>query len=70
MELSPDIEHFASAYRSSKRVINLARQRGRSERDKLDRRRSINSELQRSTAVVYHRWSSSCVYSTIQSRGL
>ena len=37
----PDVEHFATAYRSSKRVISLARQRWRrSERDKLDRRRS------------------------------
>ena len=34
-----DLENFATAYRSSKRVINLARER-RSERDKLDRRRS------------------------------
>jgi len=36
-----DLENFATAYRSSKRAVNLARQRRRrSERDKLDRRRS------------------------------
>jgi len=32
--------NFASAYRSSKRVIDLLEKGGRSERDKLDRRRS------------------------------
>ena len=35
-----DVEDFATACRSSKRVINLAREGGRSERDKLRRRRS------------------------------
>ena len=38
---TPDLENFATAQRSSKRVINLARERWRRpERDKLDRRRS------------------------------
>jgi len=37
---SSDLENVASAYRLSKRVIDLARRSGRSERDKLDRRRS------------------------------
>jgi len=33
-----DLENFATACRSSKRVINLAEKGGRPERDKLDRR--------------------------------
>ena len=38
---TPDLETVATAYRSSKRVINLARDRlRRSDRDKLDSRRS------------------------------
>ena len=37
---SSDLENVASAYRLSKRVIDLARRSGRSERDKLDRHRS------------------------------
>ena len=36
----PDSGLFASVYRSSKRVIDLARHGGHSEREKLDRRRS------------------------------
>jgi len=36
---TPDLENFASAYRSSKRVIDVARQGGRYELDELDRRR-------------------------------
>ena len=39
--LTPDFTNFVMAYRSSKRAIILARERGgRSQRDKLDRRRS------------------------------
>jgi len=49
---TPDLENFASAHRSSKRVINLARQGGSSERDKLDRRRSTQLTIPPS-AVVY-----------------
>jgi len=37
---SPDLENFVPTYRSWKRVVDLARHGGRSERDKLDRRRS------------------------------
>jgi len=37
---TPELENFASVYRSSKRAIDFSRQGGRSERDKLDRRRS------------------------------
>ena len=55
---TPDLDNFASAYRSSKSLIDLARQGRRSERDQLDHRRSTKSDntsgLRRSTAVVYH----------------
>jgi len=55
---TPDLDNFASAYRSSKSLIDLARQGRRSERDQLDHRRSTKfdntSGLRRSTAVVYH----------------
>ena len=62
---TPDFDNFASAYRSSKRVHNLARERrGRSERDKLTMPPSSDARL-----LVYRGWSSSSVYSTIQSRG-
>jgi len=42
---TPGFEKFASAYPSLKRVIDLARQGGRSERDKLDRHRSAELTL-------------------------
>ena len=38
-----ELENFATAYRSSKRVINLTQKGGRPERDKLGRRRSTKS---------------------------
>jgi len=53
-----DLENFATAYRSSKqRVINLARQGGRPERDKLVRRRSAKLTVPSSSdarPLVYH----------------
>jgi len=66
----PDLENFATAYRSSKRVINLARQR----RTLVVTRRSaakvaLPLELRRSTAVVYHSDRIHSVYTTIPSRG-
>ena len=66
----PDLENFATAYRSSKRVINLARQR----RTLVVTRRSaakvaLPLELRRSTAVVYHSDRLHSVYTTIPSRG-
>ena len=42
---TPDLENFALAYLSSKHVINLAEKGGRSESDKLDRRRSTELTL-------------------------
>ena len=55
---TPDLpENSASACRSSKRVINLARQGGRSERDKLDCRRSTKLTIPPSSdsrPVFYH----------------
>jgi len=47
-----DLGKIATAYRSSKRVINLARERWRcSERDKLDRRRSTKFTIPPSSDV-------------------
>jgi len=40
-----DLQNFVTAYRSSKRVINLAEKGRRSERDKLGRRRSTSKKL-------------------------
>jgi len=40
---TPDLENFATAYRSSKRVIKLSRQRWMLRADKVGRRRSTNS---------------------------
>jgi len=54
---TPDLQNFASAYRSSKRVIDLAWQGGCSERDKLDRRRSAKLTVPPSSdarPLVYH----------------
>ena len=54
---TPDLENFASTCRSSKRVIDLARQGGRSERDKLGRRRSTTLTISPSSdsrPLVYH----------------
>jgi len=52
-----DLENFATAYRSPKRVIDLAQEGGRSEREKLDRRRQtkliIPRSSRRTTTVVY-----------------
>jgi len=51
---TPDLENFASVYRSSKRVINLVRSH---ERDKLDRRRSTELTIPPSSdarPLVYH----------------
>ena len=47
-----DLKNFATTSRSTTRVINLARQRWRSERDKLDRRRSTVTRDGR--LLVYH----------------
>jgi len=38
-----ELENFATAYRSSKRVVDFAQQAGRRERAKLDRRRSVDN---------------------------
>ena len=69
---TPDVENFASVYRSSKCVIDLARQGGRSERDKLDRRRSTKLTIHLSSdarPLVYY--SNHQAVSTVQSlRGL
>ena len=49
--------NFASVYRSSKRVIALARQDGRPERDKLDRRQSTKLTIPPSSdarLLAYH----------------
>jgi len=49
--------NFASVYRSSKRVIVLARQDGRPERDKLDRRQSTKLTIPPSSdarLLAYH----------------
>ena len=60
MELCPQLRTykiFSSAYRSWKRVIDFARQGGRSERDKLDRRRSTELTIPPSSDArpqVYH----------------
>jgi len=51
------LRNFASVYRSSKSVIVLARHGGRSERDKLDRRRSTKLTMPPSSdarPLVYH----------------
>ena len=67
-----DLENFASAYWSSKRFIDFARQRWtlRAWWTGPSSVKSDNSsELRRSTAVVIHRWSLSSVCSTIPSRG-
>jgi len=47
LSLTPDLNSFATARRSSKRVINKG---GRSEHDKLDRRRSAELTIPPSTA--------------------
>jgi len=55
---TPDLYNFASAYRSSKRVINLARQGGRSKHNKLDRRWSAKLTMPPSSdarPLVFHR---------------
>jgi len=46
-----DLENFATAYRSPKRVIDLAQEGGRSEREKLDRRRQTKLIIPRSSDV-------------------
>ena len=53
---TPDLDSAASAYRSSKRVIELARQSGHSERDKLGRRRWTKLTIPRSICTAqFHR---------------
>jgi len=54
---TPNLENSASTYQSSKRVINLAREGGRSERDRLDRRRSAKLTIPPSSdarPLFYH----------------
>jgi len=54
---TPDLEKIASTSRSSKRVVHLARQGGRAERDNLDRRRSTELTVPPSPdarPLVYH----------------
>jgi len=59
-----DLENFATAYRSSKRAIDLSRQRWtHAEHDKPNSRQSVDNtyELRRSTANL-SQWSSNSVY--------
>ena len=67
MSQTPDLENFASVYRSSKHVIDLARQGGRSELDNLDRRRSTNLTIPPSSDARPYSFSSS-VYSSSVAR--
>jgi len=68
---TPDLENFSFAYRSSRCVIDLAREGWTLICDKLDRHRSTKSTVPPSSdsrPLQFITWSSSSVYSTMVAR--